>query len=254
MLHLQTQSQCTSLLLSNNQLSSTALLLLAPHVAAHATLEELDLSSNKFSDSGFVALCQALVDTSPPPPLAHLSVAGNALSARGTQALAEWLVVTRLHSLDVARVCASRSSALEPVLRALAPATLAAPSCLARLDVSGNRLTDAQAPLLAAAWRAASRSLRVVSAAENAFSSSGVSTLSAALSRMFESPEFRCDRGRSLSTSLIANRVCGAYFDRFITMFFWRFGCQCDCECVEIAWRRALAQVCMISGISSCSR
>jgi Ran GTPase-activating protein (RanGAP) involved in mRNA processing and transport len=178
----QSRPGVSTLLLGDNRISSTALLLLAPQLVAQSALTELDMSHNRFTDSGFVALCQAMVDASNPPPLSHLRVAGNALGTRGTQALAEWLSSTRLKSLDMSNTVSLRPAALESVLRALAPSTA---SNLCYLDVSGNKLGEAQATLLAAAWRSSARSLRTARASDNNFGVSGITTLAAAIARTF---------------------------------------------------------------------
>jgi hypothetical protein len=129
---------------------------------------------------------QAMTDSEHPSPLRHLRLSHNAIGTRGAAALGEWLLAapTRLHSLRLAATVGARPAALDAVLKAIAqrhrrPRKQSPQSqqtkggdgsdgdrsgtvqglALAVLDVAHNRLTDAEAPALAAAWRASHRTL-----------------------------------------------------------------------------------------------
>jgi hypothetical protein len=116
-----------------------------------------------------------MTDSEHPSPLRHVRLSHNPIGTRGAAAIGEWLLAapTRLHSLRLAATVGARPAAIDAVLRAIAqrhrkptsdkasPQTSGSAQglALAVLDVAHNRLTDAEAPALAAAWRASHKTL-----------------------------------------------------------------------------------------------
>ena len=92
-------SRCESLVvldLSACGLDDGAVATLAEALATNVTITALNLSGNEVGDAGAVALCAALLPTSPPagstssrlpPPLAHLDLSDNAIGPVGAAAL-----------------------------------------------------------------------------------------------------------------------------------------------------------------------